>query len=147
MSEEVQKDEAASSDAGNLSASVERAARKDLRMALAMGVLSVCASVAVVTVDHTVIRVMWLFAALEGAWASGGFFSARRSLLQLFAVLREAVTDLGSVPQREALLARLDQRVGVYPNLWQLAVPVVAAVVGAGVYVLGSAIVEIFLTP
>lgn len=142
MSEEVQKEEAASSDAGNLSASVERAARKDLRTALVMGVISVGASVAVVTVDHTVFRVMWLFAALEAAWASGSFFSARRALLPFFSVLREVVTDLSDVHQREALLARLDERAGAYPNLWQLAVPVVAAVVGAVVYVLGSAIVE-----
>lgn len=147
MSEAVQKEEA-SPDAGELprttsfSESVDEAARKDLRTALATAVVSVAASVAAVTVDHTVFRVMWLFAALEAAWASGAFFSARRTLLQFFSVLREVVTDLSDVPQREALLARLDERAGAHPNLWQLAVPVVAAVVGAVVYVVGSVIVE-----
>lgn len=94
-----------------------------------MAAVSVVSSALVVTVSHTVFRVMWLFAALEAAWASGFFFSARRTLLRLFASIEEVTSDSSDVPQREALLARLNERAGAYPNLWPIIVPLVATVV------------------
>lgn len=97
----------------------------------AMAAASVMASALLITIDHTALRVVWLFAALEAAWASGTFYQARRMLLHIFEVLREAENDATDFPERRTLLARLDNALGAYPNLWPHIVPIIAAGVGA----------------
>jgi hypothetical protein len=117
----------------------QEALRHDLRWMLVMAAVSVTAAVLVITVDDTIFRVVWLFAALEAAWTSATFYQARQ-LARILEVFSEAVNDVADVPEREALLARLDDWLAHHPNLWPHVVPIVAAAIG----VVGAVAVALF---
>jgi hypothetical protein len=96
---------------------------------LIMAAVSVAAAVLVITVDHTVYRAVWLFAALEAAWGSGTFYQARK-LARILEGFIEAANDVTDVPERKALLARVDNTLGAYPNLWPHSATIIAAAIG-----------------
>ncbi len=77
------------------------------------------------------------------AWMSGYSLSSRRGLAMLREAVDRSLGDSGSgdsgsaLPEREALLARLNQGAAAYPELWKVTGAIVVPLVGA---LLGGAV-------
>lgn len=97
---------------------LRRAAAASAAAALASGTM-------VVMVDNSVLRVLWLIAVLETAWICGFTVAHRRAVNSMFDIDGEPAERV----EQEGLLARIDKRVGAYPNLWLLVPSLIALVV------------------
>lgn len=85
---------------------------RQLSPATITGVLAAYSLVMTVTAHGAVYGGLFAFVAVQNAWVSGMYLG------QYLTVAR--VRDATEVPQREALLARLEQSAGAYPNLLRL---------------------------